>query len=416
MNRFVFVFPYHGVGGVPVLFLRIAERLSRMSGYEAYVVDYPDGAMGKAPRSPGVTLIPYDDNACVSLPHDAIIVFQSMTPWSVFPALRIDRRARLFFWTCHPFNLVPTMPGIRAAVQSNPVLGRLFLATLLRPYRNEMVRFTRFLLDRQALVFMDMPNLANTERYLGIRIPNPVFLPICGGDPKPRPRAAAARDWPVQGLRLCWVGRIADFKVHVLRRALTDLNRLRPALGVPIRFTVIGSGKYAAQLRSQAAGWSNLAIDFIDELPAAEIASYLQENVDVLFSMGTSALEGTSAGVSTILLDVAYGPVREGYVYTWLHERKDYTVGDMLSPVHFLPANRSLQERLEAFMTDPTTLSENAVRYYLERYSPEAAVRAFVDYSSASACYYGDYEKMGFARRDLIYEAFAALRKRLVQA
>lgn len=398
-----------------MLFLRMAERLSRMHGYEVSVVDYPDGAMGSAPRSDRVALIPYGDDIRVPLPRDALVVFQSMTPWSVFPSLRVPPDARLFFWTLHPFNLIPVMPGIRDTVQSNPVLGWFVLSTILRGYRNRMVRFADFLLEKKALVFMDRSTLVNTELYLGTKIGDPHFMPICGGEPAPGPRGAIVGNRSVEGLRLCWIGRIADFKIHVLRRTLTDLDRVQPTLNMPIRFTMIGSGKYAAEIRSEAAGWHNLSVEFVNELPLAEITPYLRDNVDVLFAMGTSVLEAAAIGVPAILLDVSYGPVPQGYAYTWLHERTGYTLGDVLSPAHIRLGGHSLWDVLEGYLRDPAMLSERAYRYYVANHSPDVTVRAFVDYALQSVCHFSDYEEMGFARRDMVYEGFAALRKRLVQ-
>jgi len=45
--KLFFCFPYRGVGGVPLLFLRIAEELSARSKAETYLVDYSDGFMAK---------------------------------------------------------------------------------------------------------------------------------------------------------------------------------------------------------------------------------------------------------------------------------------------------------------------------------------------------------------------------------
>ncbi len=411
-SSFVFVFPYHGVGGVPALFLRLAERLARR-GCRVSVVDYRDGAMGSACPA-NVSLISYEDDRPVQLPQDAVAVFQAMTPWSVFPSLRMAPGMRLFFWNCHPFNLIPALPGLRAPMQSRPALGRLLLRTVLRPYRQTMIRFTRVLLEREALVFMDRPNLRTTEQYLEIGIPQPRFLPIPAGDPVPHP-ARTPRDWKEQGLRLCWIGRIADFKVHILRRALSDLDALQPRLGIPIKFTVIGPGKYAAELRAEALRWSNLAVDFVERMPMLDIIPYLQEHIDVLFAMGTSALEGASAGIPPILLDVAYAPVPLGYRYSWLHEREGFTLGDVLTASKPVPPNTSLLDRLEGYMLDPAAAGDLALRYYRSTHAPDAVADCFVHYATQTSCYYRDFVTAGFARPDPVYELFATLRKRLVR-
>lgn len=406
-NAFVFVFPYRGVGGVSVLFSRLATRLAA-KGIPVAVVDYPDGAMPMG-RPEGVALIPYREQDDVLLPETGVIVFQAMTPWSLFPALRVPGRARLFFWNCHPFNLVPTMPGLRAPMQSNLTIGRALLRTLLRSYRDRMIRFTRFLLDSEALVFMDRPNVLNTERYLEMSISKPEFLPIFAGDPIAAP-ISGARNFRRDGLRLCWIGRIADFKIHILRRTLTDLDALQPKLSVPVSFAIVGSGPHERGLRAEAARWRNLRVEFRGDVPIHAVAPLLQDEVDILFAMGTSALEGASAGVPVVLLDVAYGPVAPGYRYSWLYERDGYTLGDVLAASKPAPANDSLFDRLVAFMLDPEKHRQRTLQYYAENHAPGAAVERFLEQTRRARCYYSDYAAAGFARRDPVYEAFASMR------
>ena len=40
-----FFFPYRGVGGVPVLFLRLANYLEKLDLYNIFLIDYQDGYM-----------------------------------------------------------------------------------------------------------------------------------------------------------------------------------------------------------------------------------------------------------------------------------------------------------------------------------------------------------------------------------
>ena len=98
MLKIYFCFPYRGVGGVSLLFLRIAEFLVQKELAECHIVDYVNGFMAKNQTNPGVILEVYDDKSdSVLIPPDAIAVFQSMTPWSIYPGLLIDKSAIIFF-------------------------------------------------------------------------------------------------------------------------------------------------------------------------------------------------------------------------------------------------------------------------------------------------------------------------------
>jgi len=98
MLKLYFCFPYRGVGGVSLLFLRVAEFLSQFRFAECHLVDYVDGFMAKNLRWQGVILETYQDKGTqVVIPAGAIGIFQSMTPWSIFPGIRPDPASRIFF-------------------------------------------------------------------------------------------------------------------------------------------------------------------------------------------------------------------------------------------------------------------------------------------------------------------------------
>jgi hypothetical protein len=413
MTEFVFCFPYRGVGGVPVLFTRIAERIVRDGAHRVSVVDYPDGAMARAVAGLPINVIPYHDLGPVKIPEGSILVFQSLNPWAMYASLRIPKDTRIFFWNCHPFNLVPVFPGLRNLTMSHPVLGRFLLATVLRRYRSIVVRLIQFLLARGALAFMDRANLENTENYLGLTLPPQDYLPVPAGEICPR-LVRARRNWSADGLRLAWIGRIADFKYPILRKTLTLLDRLAPKLGIPIRFKIVGAGEHLDDLRRDITSLRNIDVELVGELPVSDIAPFLTEHVDVLFAMGISALEGARLGVPTVLLDVAYGAVPDGYIFSWLHDRSGFTLGDVLSPALVRPGNDSLETLLRGSMADFDGVSHAAHAYYEAAHSPDSVTKKFLRLAGLSCCFYRDFESAGFSARDPVYELFSRLRKRFI--
>ena len=59
--KICFVFPYRGVGGVPVVFSLIAEDLAIRHGHEIYIVDYKDGAMANQINNKVCKFIEYSE-------------------------------------------------------------------------------------------------------------------------------------------------------------------------------------------------------------------------------------------------------------------------------------------------------------------------------------------------------------------
>jgi hypothetical protein len=412
--KLFFCFPYRGVGGVPLLFLRIAEELSARSMAETYLVDYADGFMSKH-RIEGLShFIEYRESIEVRIPNDAVAVFQSMTPWSIFPALKLSPQTRVLFWNCHPFNLVPTFPGLRRQMQNSVTFGYIVLATVLRSYRKKMLRLVRLMLSSRALVFMDQGNVTTTERYLGFAIPDPVYLPIPAQTPV-RLKTTPVRNFRLEGLRIAWIGRVVDFKYHILKKMLEELNRLQPELDLCIEVTIVGSGDYIEKLNDDVLTMKCISLHFIENIEPHLLDDFLLDEVDILMAMGTSALEGAKLGIPTLLLDVAYGEVPSGYLFQWLHERKGLSLGDVLGPEHFASGNHSLADRFEEAVGDYTGVSARAAEHFKNFHSLPTVAEKLLTIARETTCTYGDLAAAKLVERGLMYSIFNKLRKGLIR-
>lgn len=406
--KLFFCFPYRGVGGVSLLFLRVAEELARRGAADCHLVDYPDGFMARHRDSALTTLVTYEDDGETAIPGDALAVFQSMTPWSIFPGLRLAAGTRLLFWNCHPFNLVPTLPGLRSAMQARPWLARLVLGTLLRGYRARMRGFTQRLLAKRSLLFMDQANVDTTQAFLDLAIDTPRFVPIPAASVTPR----TAMPWHGEApLRVAWIGRIVDFKFHVLAHAMRKLDDVADRTGWPIALTIVGSGDFDARLR-EVARRLRIDVTFVDSLSPAAVDNFLRREVDLLMAMGTSALEGAKLGVPTILLDVAYRRVPDAYRFTWLHDRTGFTLGDVLGAKHLAEDEDSLLDRLTELREDSSKISQRATSYFQANHSLPTVATAVLDAAGEARCRWGDLVAAGDADRGRIYPIFAKLKKR----
>lgn len=412
MNKIYFCFPYHGVGGVSLLFLRMAEYLQKNHLAECYLVDYTDGFMASHLRQSGVQLVKYTDDGEVTIPGDAIAVFQSMTPWSIYPAIKPNLATRIFYWNCYPFNLVPLLPAMRRQMQNNELLSSIILSTLLRGYRNKMRKLTNLLLANKSLVFMDSTNLQTTQRYLGLTVADPVYVPIPAPSiPCVLPKLLE-RDLSKK-LRVVWVGRVVDFKFFTLQRALIELNRLQPPLSVDITMTIVGSGEYHQRLSEETKKLPNIECSFIEHISPDKLDDFLIGSADLLFAMGTSAMEGARLGIPTILLDIANAPVSADYPFTWLHKRKGFTLGDMIQKDDYIPGNSSLEECIQELIHDYSGLSEKARSYIINNHDLSQVADKLINALNNASCTYGDLQRAGMLNRGLFYTLFAKIRKKV---
>jgi glycosyltransferase involved in cell wall biosynthesis len=390
MLKIILYFPYRGIGGVSVLFLRLAQHLSHTQ--TVFVADYSDGYMAKnLPAGVGLIRIDTDD----VFPSESVFVFQSFLPWR-FPFLsRIDLNSRILFWNLHPQNFDPS-------IFNNNSENKLFSAiakaiNLLAVVRMKKIRsFVSYLLNNDALLIMDRENARTVGEILGRNLNSLDFLPV------PSTRMSLAKNpAPVGGVVRCaWVGRIADFKYRILEHLIIRLHSAANVLG-PIRLIVVGDGEYASYIREVASSHQseNFKVEFVGELPTMVLPKYLVENVDILFSMGTSALEGAALKIPVLLTDYSFKKIEHIYRFSPLFENSGYCLGEEIAPQHY-EEKSTLEHTIQQIMSNYDDFASKSFDYWDRNFSMEVVAPKFLTRCSGTRATFGDIYKRGFLTPD----------------
>ena len=365
-----FFFPYHQVSGVPVLFARMARYLATETAVKVRVIDYRDGYQTRQLADvSGVELVEFIDGKPVRVGADECLLMQSVLPATVRPELQPSPDARLFFWTLHPLNLVQTLIPISRARDfqtRHPGWNRVVLSSLLRGHRNSLRRLVVAMHERHSLAFMDATTLESTIDRIGLEIAAPEFLAV----PVDTSSGRHQRDAPDDPtIRAGWLGRLTDFKIHILAYSIQRLSAWAARSGRPVVMHVIGDGPEAASIRALGVEHGTFRLVFAGTLTGKALDDYLVSHVDLLMAMGTSALEGARLGIPTILLDISYGPIRGDYRYQWLYETRQLSLGEIIRADRLTPGNRSLEEKLEELHTNYATLSDRTYEYCVANHS-----------------------------------------------
>lgn len=385
-----FFFPYHDVSGVPVLFSRLAPFVAREYGADVEVVDYADGYMAQTLSGRReVRLTPFRRGVPLSIDGDRLLVMQSILPATMHRELQPQASTRLLFWTLYPMNFVQTLIPIGRARDWQaqfPAAGRLAGRTVLRRFSRDLRRFIEDLDRAGSLVFVDGTTYRTTCRCLGVKLSPPRYVPTLCPMPLENPGVARRCQAP---LSVMWLGRLDDFKMPILLYTARELSALAAAGGPAIRFTVIGAGPLRHLLDDEPIAHERFAIVHAGTLEPEAVDRLLGSDADLLFAMGTSAIEGGKLGVPTVLLDIAYGKVPAGYVFRWLYDATDFNLGSMLRERRFEPGNDSLARILDAVVWDRRAASDRTFRYCVDHHSIESAARRFVDAARAASYEYG---------------------------
>ena len=407
MQKVTFFFPYYEVSGVPMLFSRIAAHLGA-SGRTVRVVDYPDGAMAVRLRGArGVELVPFADGRPLSIAADEVLVLQAILPYCLRPELRIATTTKLLFWTLHPGCLLQTAiphPALRDLQLRSQHFHVIASAVTMPLLQGRLRRFVEDLVHRQALLFMDGETLAITRDRLRAAIPHPRFVPVPCDPAQGNRYLASARSHAGERV-VGWLGRLSDFKIHILIHTLQRLSRFTRLRGMRVTFVVIGDGPEAHRIDIDGLQHECFRIEMAGVVTGAALEGRLG-SLDLLTAMGTSALEGARLGVPTVLLDISHSPVHGDYLFRWLHDTHDFILGEILQKRHMTTGNDSLERIMDSLSERWRELSTRTYNYFQANHSLEVVSTQVWAAAAQTGYTYGNIDqrllRKSFSRR--LYE------------
>lgn len=378
--KICFYFPYDEVSGVPVLFFRMANEIAVSNKLnQIYVIDYSDGAMARNLISvSNLKLLPFVHGVPISPPEDAVLVMQSILPYTMLPELKILPNTKLIFWNLHPECLVPSLlpfPFLRNLQNLNFGLYNVLAKTLYRSLISKIGEFTTQAIDQKALWFMDQSNLDKTNKYLFKSFSDVDFVPV------PAFASKLIKTNILQGkdtLNFTWLGRLCDFKSYILMYSIKKLSSLSFAQKKKIHFTIIGEGPFKREISNLLVNHEWFNLEMLGSMKPEALDNYLLKNTDVLTAMGTSALEGAKLGIPTILLDISYYPVKGYYNFRWLHESKNFDLGHDIGQFDLKEGNSSLENMLNDLYNNYQLLSTKALEYFLRNHEMKIVLDKFI--------------------------------------
>lgn len=400
-----FFFPYHEDSGVPVLFYRLANTIAASNpDIQVSVIDFENGSMWRNLIDlPNINKIKFKVNEPVSPPDGSVLIFQSLLPYYWPKELIIKPDQRLLFWNLHPYNLIPSLlplPLLRDLTMSNYDLFKIvakFYPKLLR----KLKQFVEILLSNHGLYFMDKSNLELTEKYLYLKIINRQFLPVPADFVNNEVNYRAKKQLD-EIVKFGWIGRLCDFKSYILIYAIQCLNNIACNFeGRKFQFHIVGSGPMESYIKRAVSKCDSVEIIYHGYLPHKQIDNFLKD-VDILFAMGTSALEGAKLGIPTILLDPILKKVKGDYVFRMLQDTDEYDLGHFISNKDFIRNNTSLNDLLVNIFQNYETVSNDVLTYFLSNHHLEKVKDTFLEKTANTTLTYSKLRADFFEKPKLL--------------
>lgn len=397
------------------MFLRLAKALKENhSEIEVFLIDFVDGYMAKHAKSGNIALIPLERGKKIQIPDEAIFITQSLQLWRLPDELCFSEKARILLWHLHPMNILPRSMPTDNERQNKTVIE--FLKRIIRfaVYSGTEQQCRTLLYTAQkrgGLVFMDQVNFDVACLVNKVALGAPVFVPVpsVGANPK------GERISVESTLRCAWVGRLEDFKIPILLYTMKELALESETQGIKIELAIIGSGKEVNRVQALTV---DLQRDFQNFFPllhgeftTQKLDGFLSENVDLLFAMGTSALEGAKLGIPTVLLDFSYNDVSDGYIFRFLHNTTGFNLGGLISKAHISPGNNSLKSIIKAIQTDATAISAKTKEYFEKNHGIHSVCKKLIEVLRNNSFAFSEIEQLNLVRPPKILNFYIKVRK-----
>jgi hypothetical protein len=381
-----FFFPYCGVGGVPVLFLRLTNYLSNMNVYNIFLIDYESGYMAKNyDKNSSIKVVAYSQNTNIKFENNDIVIFQSMPLWGMPPNLLFSDSTKLIYWNLHPYNMFGYASSIGKYFKNKFVQKIFTIGFRYFIYPNDR-KAVKLFDTKKSIFFMDGENYTKTKELLDINISTPLFLPLIIDNIENIKENYTPND---DMLNCIWIGRIENFKVHILLYTVKKLNVMAIEYKKEIVFTIVGNGEYLDFLQEEIKNLKNIKIKYIDYIDPNNLKEFLKV-FDIGFAMGTAALDFAKYGLPTVLLDFAYEEIKQEYKFDWLYNTKNFTLGREINSKLCEFKNKSLENIVNSLSKDYDPISLKSFNYVNDNFKIENNVNSFVNLIDKSSLVYSD--------------------------
>ena len=412
INNITFFFPYPYISGVPVLFSNVTNYLLANSSMTINIIDYEGGALIKnCNKNKKLNFIKFEDFKDCLLDFDTYLVIQAGLPYKIRNELKIGNKVKILQWGAHEYNLIPFVSQINFIRKLQEKHSFFYKIIFLINYKKmkALKKWLTKMIDRGAISFMTKQIYLNSKKYIGLSDDiKEHYLPnLASGITEYSKKTINQNSQKVKTkLDIAWIGRIGDFKIHILNYTIEKLSIQALNNKTFINFHVIGEGEFSNELNLNLEN-KYFKITNKGKLDKREVDIYLLENIHVVFSMGTAALDGARIGLPVVLLDQSYIKVKDGYIFRYLFDTKGLDLGHPMIDSDFKIGNNSIDIILKDITDNYITLSNKTLKYFNNNHSVEIVTKKLISLLENQSYYYNEIDKellkLGLFRKLYLY-------------
>lgn len=393
---YVLFYPSVEVGGAEILFARIADELAN-SGKRVLILDSERKIIHQNIINKSIIKVVTKPGESVHVKSKYIIAFSShITKISEY--IHKESSGKLLFWNVHPLNSIYIPPFFGENLFNFGINWLKFVnGVFFKEEDNIRKSILDSLIKNRAFVCMDNESSETLKKYYDGIYPNE-YIPI----PAPKQEIEINSNLPTppkENINIFWYGRLCDFKCHGLIHLINKIANIKRK-DYSINLSIIGDGPYRKTIQ-EVAKKNKLKAVFLGTLPNFDALKLIKNNADIVFAMGTAALESSSLGIPTILAPASFGKIKDDYLFDWLYNTNNYNLGTF-SKNNSNDKGYSIEELIHELIFNFKEHSYASRKYVEENHKIDYILSLIEKHSAKSTMEYSDFVRISKYRKPVI--------------
>lgn len=307
-KKIVFWFPDRRIGGGPFYLLRMAVEIAKDDNYEVFYIDYVDGYTHKIDIDTSkITFIDFKDYSGYTIFIENAILFAPVYMLHNMPCMLMDTKVLFFNWHHE------CLPVLQANMQFNDIELRHFMNLV---YKND------------AQVFCDMAHWAENNKLSCCNF-SKKYVPVHINKKDSRAKINIINENVVN---IGILGRLVTDKIYAVINIIECAKKIQK---YSINIHIIGEGDQKNKLKPYE-NLPKVRLIYAGTVTGEDLDNYLCNEIDILFAMGISALEGGALALPSIIIPYSLKPyLLDKFIY--LYDTSGYCVGWSISQIQNSP-------------------------------------------------------------------------------
>lgn len=364
-------------GGASVLFY----RLFTANNYkDFYLIDCLNGFTEKKVGNHCKLILNNDKKSLLEkITSDDIIICISTQIRSLLNDLnKLNANPKILIWIVHPYEASLIFFPFAKKITSK--LGYYLGKTYIKSYFRKYSKLQSFIINNSgnSIFYMDAACIRATNYFLNLDLTSyenneSCILPIPF---IPYEKKIKTRFFLKNQLNLGYFGRIEDFKSPPLCSLLNDISNSN----LKIKIHIIGNGRDLKKIKNEYS--EKLNIVFLGEMNNSDAREYIYNNIDIMFCMGTAALDTASMGIPTVLLNASNKVIEQKY--NWLYNTNGFTLGDYIDAPWFKEEGSSFIDIVKYTYENIILVSEKNSNYAFSYHSIDNVINKIISNANKS--------------------------------